>query len=211
MPSPDTGLLKEFHLINKGNGVEANYDLGGEPSAQLVAEVDDLVLQHGAEQHMPERRFLDMGDAVRELTHALCQRGPAMRKLRGEHRSWMQVRSDAKRMMMVQSVMPREETPTDNYALLKNQQRQLPWRFHQSEAVAKYGRCCWDDCPGKQLSTAKRPRSSDTHMCCEECSAYLGKNMFLCIGFVKDTPVNCHRHYRMNHHNKEFTSSMVIN
>jgi hypothetical protein len=30
---------------------------------------------------------------------------------------------DAKGMMMVQSVMPREETPTDNYALLKNQQR----------------------------------------------------------------------------------------
>jgi hypothetical protein len=28
-----------------------------------------------------------------------------------------------KRMMMVQSVMPQEEMPTDNYSLLKNQQQ----------------------------------------------------------------------------------------
>ena len=77
-----------------------------------------------------------MDDAVRELTQALCQRGPAMRKLRAEHPSWTRdmsklfgwitgrkICSDAKGMMMVQSVMPREETPTDNYAMLKNQQR----------------------------------------------------------------------------------------
>ena len=37
-----------------------------------------------------------------------------------------------------------------------------------------------------------------------------GKDMFLCNGFVKDTPVNCHRHYHMNHYNKEFASLMVI-
>jgi hypothetical protein len=87
-------------------------------------------------QHMPERRFLDMGDAVRELMHDLCQRGPVMRKLRAEHPSWMRdmsklidwitgrkVRADAKGMMTVQLVMPREEPPTDTYALLKNQQR----------------------------------------------------------------------------------------
>ncbi len=41
-------------------------------------------------QHMPEQWFLDMGDAVRELTHNLCQRGPAMQKLRTEHPSWTQ-------------------------------------------------------------------------------------------------------------------------
>jgi hypothetical protein len=40
-------------------------------------------------------------------------------------------------MMTVQSMMPREETPTDNYALLKNQQRRSPWRVHQSKAVEK--------------------------------------------------------------------------
>ncbi len=39
-------------------------------------------------QHMPEQRFLDMGNPVRELAHYLCQRGPAMWKLRAEHPSW---------------------------------------------------------------------------------------------------------------------------
>jgi hypothetical protein len=103
-------------------------------------------------QHTPERRFLDMDDAVRELTHNLCQRGPAMRQRRAEHPSWTQivrlehrpeeVCSDAKGMMTVQSVMPREEPLTDDtYALLKNQQRRSPWRVHQSEAMEKYARC----------------------------------------------------------------------
>jgi hypothetical protein len=177
-----------------------------------------------AKQHTPERRFLDMGDAVRELAHDLCQRGPAMRKLRAEHPSWTwvmsklfgwktgrKVRSDTMGMMTVASVMPQVQAPTDNYALLKNQQRRSPWHVHQSDAVALYGKCCWEDCPGKKLSTAKRPRSSDTHMRCEECSAYLGKDVFLCNGFVKGKPVNCHRHYHIYHHNKEFTSTMVIN
>jgi hypothetical protein len=122
------------------------------------------------------------------------------------------VHSDAKGMMTVQLVMPLEELPTDDtYALLKNQQRQLPWRIHQSEAVEKYARCCWEDCSGKWLGTAKYPRSSQTHMRCKECSAYLGKDVFLCNGFVKGAPVNCHRHYHMYHHNKQFTSAMVIN
>ncbi len=59
--------------------------------------------------------------------------------------------SDAKGMMMVQLVMPREEMPMDNYALLKNQQRQSPWRVHQSEAVEKYGKCCWEDYSGGKV------------------------------------------------------------
>ena len=65
--------------------------------------------------------------------------------------------------------------------------------------------------PGKWLGTAKYPCSSQTHMRCKECSAYLGKDVFLCNGFVKGAPVNCHRHYHMYHHNKQFTSAMVIN
>ena len=59
-----------------------------------------------------------------------------MRKLRAEHQSstrditklfgWItgrKVRSDAKGMRTVQSVMLWEETPTNNYALLTNQQQ----------------------------------------------------------------------------------------
>ncbi len=49
------------------------------------------------------------------------------------------VRSDAKGMMMVMPASPLADAPMDNYALLKNKQRTLPWRRHQSEAVAKKG------------------------------------------------------------------------
>ena len=161
-----------------------------------------------------------MGDAVRELTHDLCQRGPAMRKQRAEHPSWnrdmgklfgwitgRKIRSDAKGMMTVSSAMPRGETFANNHALLKNQQRKSTWRVHQSEPVENYGKCYWDDCPGKKSTTAKRPESNKTHMRCEECSACLGKNVFLCNGFVKGGPVSCHRQYHIYHHNKEFEST----
>jgi hypothetical protein len=36
------------------------------------------------------RRLLDMGKALRELTHDLLQRGLTIRKLRAEHPSWTQ-------------------------------------------------------------------------------------------------------------------------
>ena len=120
-----------------------------------------------------------MGNAVRELTQNLCQRGPAMQKLRAEHPSWTwdmsklfgwitvrKVRADAKGKGDDDGAVGDavEEPPTDTYALLKNQQRRSSWRVHQSEAVTNKGRCYWDDCPGIQLSTATRPRSSDMHM-----------------------------------------------
>ena len=113
--------------------------------------------------------------------------------------------------MTVQLVMAPVQAPTDNYALLKNQQQQSTWHIHQSKALTKKGRCCWENCPGKKLSTAKCPRSSDTQMRCKESSTYLGKYVFLCNSFVKGAPVNCHRHYHLYHHNKEFTLTMVIN
>jgi hypothetical protein len=119
---------------------------------------------------------------------------------------------DAKRMMLVLAVMPQVETSTDNYVLLKNRQRKLLWSVHQSKAVEKYGKCCWGNCPGKTLSKAKYPRSSDTHMHCKECSAFLGiKDIFLCNSFIKGVPVICHWHYHIYHHNKEFVSMRVIN
>ncbi len=235
-PAQMRDYCKTFHLINEGNGAEANYDLGGKSRLhnwlpKLIFWLYNMALNNAykmykalVKQHMPERRFLDMGDAMRKLMHNLCQRGPVMRKLRAEHPSWMRdmsklfgwitgrkVCADAKGMMTVQSVMLREEPPTDTYALLKNQQQQLPWRVPQSKAVTNKGRCYWDDCPGIQLSKAKCLRSSKTHMRCVECGAYLGTDLFLCNGFAKGGLVNCHRQYHMYHHNKEFASTMVIN
>ena len=158
-PAQTQDYCETFHQIDKGNGAEANYDLGGKShlhnwSPKLIFLFQQMY-KALVKQHTPERRFLGMDDAVRELTHNLCQRGPAMRQRRAEHPSWTQdmskffgwntgrkVRSDAKGMMTVQSVMPREEPLMDDtYALLKNQQRRLPWCVHQSEAMEKYARC----------------------------------------------------------------------
>ncbi len=89
-----------FHLIDKGNGVEANYDLGGESHLhnwlpKLIFWLYNMAINNAykmhkalVKQHTPEQRFLDMGDAVRELALDLCQRGLAMGKLRAEHPSW---------------------------------------------------------------------------------------------------------------------------
>ena len=62
-------------------------------------------------------------------------KGSGDAEVSAEHPCWMQnmsklfgwtgrkVCADAKRMMMVQSEMPQEELPMDNYLLLKNQQQ----------------------------------------------------------------------------------------
>jgi hypothetical protein len=52
-PAQTRDYCKTFHLIGKGNGAEANYDLRGEePSTQLVAKVDLLALQHVTQQRL---------------------------------------------------------------------------------------------------------------------------------------------------------------
>ncbi len=88
-----------FHLIDKGNGVEANYNLGGKIwlhnwFPKLIFHQYNMALNNVYKiywvlfnWHTLGRRVLDMGDAVRELTHDLCQRDPAIRKLRAEHPS----------------------------------------------------------------------------------------------------------------------------
>jgi hypothetical protein len=121
-------------------------------------------------QHTPERRFLNMGNAMRELTHDLCQRGPAMRKRRAEHRSWTRDMSklfgwitsrkiclDAKGVMTVQSVMPREETPTDNYALLKNQQQQSPLARSPEQGGEKIWKVLLGRLPREKVEHSKTP------------------------------------------------------
>ena len=83
------------------------------------------------------------------------------------------VRLDTKGMMTVLLVIQPVQALVGNYALLKNQQQRSPWCVRQSETVMKKGKYCWDYCLGNRLTMVKRPRSSDTHMHCKECSAYL--------------------------------------
>jgi hypothetical protein len=99
-PAQTKDFCNTFHLIDKGNGTEALYDLGGKSqlhnwSPKLVFWLYNMALNNAnkmytalVKEHTPERRFLPTGNTVRELTHDLCQRGPAMWKLRAEYLSW---------------------------------------------------------------------------------------------------------------------------
>jgi hypothetical protein len=99
-PAQTKDYCNTFHIIHKGNGAEASYDLGGKSrlhnwSPKLVFRLYNMALNNAyktytaiVKEHTPTRRFLRMGDAVRKLTHDLCQRGPAMRKKRAEHPSY---------------------------------------------------------------------------------------------------------------------------
>ena len=136
--------------------------------------------------------MLDMGNAVGELTHDLCQRGPEIRKLQAEHPSWTWDMtklfgwlSSQKRRLDTFGFMTDQARPfpmptamvEGSYALWQNDCKQMaPLMVHQSNPVEKKGKCCWDDCPGKRASTAKHPHSSNTYMCCEECSILLGND-----------------------------------
>jgi hypothetical protein len=131
VPSPDVGLLR--YIPPDQQGEWGGGDLGGESrlhnwSPKLIFRLYSMALNNAykmykvlVKQHTPEWRFLDMGNAVRELTHNLCQRGLAMQKLRAKHSSWTRdmsklfgwiigrkVRADAKGkgMMTVHLVMP---------------------------------------------------------------------------------------------------------
>jgi hypothetical protein len=239
-PAQTRDYCKTFHLIDKGNGAEAYYDLGGKSrlhnwSPKLIFRLYNMALNNAYKMYGAlinkwtpyGRRTLDMGDAVRELTHDLCQRGPEMRKQRAEHPSWTRdmtklfgwlsgrkIRSDALGWMpdRARPDLAVPATVEGDYALWRHaSKRTSPWMVHQSEVCDKQGRCCWEDCPGKSASKAKRPRSSDTYMRCQECSMKLGKDVFLCNAHIKGGTQNCHQHYHIYHHNKKTPATMTLN
>jgi hypothetical protein len=210
-----------LHVIKTKGWVPKYY----RPSNEKYIRANDVACFFGCQltRSLRGNPSIEQCWSTRELLDAIGTCMESM-KLRAEHPSWTQdlgklfrwvtsrkVWSDAKGMMMVMPACPLVEAPMDNYALLKNQQRKSPWRMHQSEAVVKQGRCGWEDCPGKLTSKAVYPRSNQTHRRCKECSTRLGKDVYLCNGYSKGAPVNCHRHYHIYHHNKEFALTIVIN
>ncbi len=189
-PAQTKDYCNTFLLINLTTGMGRKHRMiWGESrlhnwSLKLVFRLYNMVLNNAykmytalVKEHTPEWRFLTMGNAVRELTHDLCQRGISMRKLRAEHPSWTQdmgklfgwvtgrkVWSDAKGMMMVMPACLLVSAPLDNYALLKNKQQTLPCHIHQSKVVAKRG-----DADGKiarvSWQARRRIRIAAAHTC----------------------------------------------
>ena len=95
MSSTDERVLqKTFHLIDRGNGKEAKYDMARESKShkwvpKLVFRMFNMVLNNtyviykelvsrdggNPFRESNERACLTMGKAVRELVHGLCQWG----------------------------------------------------------------------------------------------------------------------------------------
>ena len=158
-----------------------------------------------------------MGRAVRELAHDLCQWGTALRMYATNHPAHLRdmdrvegffsgtkIRSDRKFAVASSPLKPTHAILQSN--ILAQQQKRQPWRVHQSLAAAQRGRCIWTKCPGWKKSKAKVKRPYITFMHCEECSATMGCNIFLCNDTKNGVAVCCHVAYHKRHHNKVFLS-----
>ena len=161
-----------------------------------------------------------MKEGLQEMTHAFCQRGQSMRLQEAEHplhsrdltnvfesRSGRKIRSDAQGSIARSGKKP--NILLRGLRALRNRQKKAPWRTHQNLAHHRKGRCAWEGCPGKKVSTAERPRSYDTTMRCEECSALLGKDMFFCNNTKKGVTVHCHETYHIKYCNKKHSKPQV--
>jgi hypothetical protein len=171
------------------------------------------VYQVLAKEHTPDRRLLTMPMCVKELAHALMQSGDDMRVREAGHPLYTRdmtnvfdlgtgqaVRSDAKGVMADKHERPQV---LKRLAILQKQQKKAHWRMHQSVAGKEKGRCCWKNCEGLKASKAACPRRPETHMRCEECSALLGKNIFLCNGYKAGKVYSCHLQYHSKYHTQK--------
>ena len=96
-PQQSKDYSETFHLIDKGNGAEAKFDMGGHSRThnwcpKLVWRLFNMSQNNAyqiyttlVEKHTKGRRFLEMREAVQEMTHSFCQRGAPMRSQKAEH------------------------------------------------------------------------------------------------------------------------------
>ena len=96
-PQQNKEYSKTFHLIDKGNGAEANYDMGGHRkfhnwSPKLTMRFFNMNLNNYyniykslTQLHTPHRRKMKIPEYVKELTHALLQRGTKVRMQFAKH------------------------------------------------------------------------------------------------------------------------------
>ena len=91
--------MKIFHLIDKGNGAEAKYELGGQSRThgwipKLSCRLFNTNFNNSfrialplIEKHNPGRRPVTISEGIKEATRALLQRGNNMRTQAPDHPS----------------------------------------------------------------------------------------------------------------------------
>eukprot|EP00956_Cyclotella_meneghiniana_P033550 scaffold96912_cov61-Cyclotella_meneghiniana.AAC.1 len=232
-PLQQKDYSETFHLIDKGNGKESKYDLGGQTKGHNWAPKlhmryfnfglgnTDTMYQALCQEHTPNRRIMDMPEGVRMLAHFLMQYGEPMRRLSPEHPAhsrdltnvWdfgtgRKVRTDAKGFIAKVAMNGASAVPAPNQRAreLREKQKKSKWRVHQSCGGEKKGRCSWDGCDGLKSAGAKRKRTAETYMYCEECSAAAGKTIYLCNVGKKDSKSVCHMAYHQKYHNKKYAA-----
>ncbi len=213
-----------FHLIDKGNGAEAKYDISLEShthgwTPKMSARYFNIgtnnaykIYESLVSKYTPHRRFYDLGEAIREAAHALIQKGEQMRQQQPEHppairdlRLMWDTGSGRKLCTDAEGDVAGHGRVRDASHVFSHQhylkKKCNPWRVHQSVKVCKRGKCAFKGCPNISKSKGKRKRSYDTHHKCEQCSAALGKDVFLCNDVKKDgTDVRCHMRYHAMYH-----------
>jgi hypothetical protein len=94
-PSQTKTYCKTFHLIDKGNGAEAKYDMSGKSrchnwAPKLVFRLFNMGMNNAYVMYKElvardDGVALSMGRAMKELAHGLCQRGESMRSCATTH------------------------------------------------------------------------------------------------------------------------------
>ena len=96
-PAQNKDYSETFHLIDKGNGAEATYDMGGHSwthnwSPKIQMRYFNMnfnnafkIYRNLMEKYTPNRRPLRMKGGVSELANHLMQRGEPMRLQKAEH------------------------------------------------------------------------------------------------------------------------------
>ena len=230
-PLQQKDYSETFHLIDKGNGKESKYDLGGQTKGhnwapKLVMRFFNMCMGNAhtmysalVKEHTPSRVLLKMKECVNMLAHHFMQTGPPIRKRKAQHpipsRDLTNIldfgcgrkhRSDAKGE--IADVTPRGNVgaaaPEQRLRELHAKQSKHPWRMHQSVPHEKQGRCCWKKCAGLDNVGTLRKRPSGTYMYCEECTAESGSIVYLCNAYVKGKPQNCHFMHHVKYHAKKY-------
>ena len=198
-PQQNQDYSHTFHLIDKGNGAEAKYDLKVEShthgwTPKISARLFNMTLNNAykiyvalVEKYTPNRRYLDMGEAVAEAAHAFLQQGAPMRTRMATHPPFVRdltsifcfpignkLRSDASGVTASVIVRKRDvHASLESIAAFKKKQKKHEWHRHQSIPDCKRGRCSYWKCPGLK-STTGRKRRQNTQMKCEECTVLNG-------------------------------------
>ena len=235
-PLQQKDYSETFHLIDKGNGKESHYDMGGQTKGhnwapKLTMRFWNMGLGNAhtmysalCKKFTPNRKVQTMDQCMKILAHSLMQRGPPMRKQVPEHPAYerdltnvfdwgtgRKIRSDTQGHMS-QGVARGNSSyvlaPHQRERDLKAKQKKQQWRIHQSVAGGKSGYCKWIGCPGLKQCKAKQKRSYRTYMRCEECTAQLGKEMFLCNDVKSGTAVNCHFAHHKKYHTKKYEDKL---